>query len=304
MTVTADDGVPLAVRTFGSADAPLTVICIHGFCLRMESWIRLRLGSVLGAQTQVVFYDQRGHGRSGEGGNETYTIDQLGSDLDAVIRSLGTHTRIVLVGHSMGGMVAMAWARQHPRQLGSTVAGIGLLSTAASGVAESGLGRALRSPLSAALRLGVRWSPSMVDAVIGGARKLSATVARGGSRTGTVAMAAGAGSMLGRTPARTVAGFLPALASLDERRALPLLASIPALVLYGSADRVTPQHHSEDLAEQLPLAELVRVDGAGHLPLLECPQVVAAAIARLVSRVREDAKFAPVDDALCVARVR
>ncbi len=66
--ITTPDGVPLAVREVGPEDAPLTVVFAHGFCLRMGAFHfqRARLAEQWGAQVRMVFYDQRGHGQSGE----------------------------------------------------------------------------------------------------------------------------------------------------------------------------------------------------------------------------------------------
>ncbi|MGB8795336.1 MAG: alpha/beta hydrolase, partial [Mycobacterium sp.] len=63
--VTTPDGVPLAVREVGPADAPLTVVFAHGFCLRMGAFHfqRMRLSDEWGPQVRMIFYDQRGHGR-------------------------------------------------------------------------------------------------------------------------------------------------------------------------------------------------------------------------------------------------
>ena len=73
--VTTPDGVPLAVREVGPQDAPLTVVFAHGFCLRMGSFHfqRARLSEQWGPQVRMVFYDQRGHGQSGEASPDTYT---------------------------------------------------------------------------------------------------------------------------------------------------------------------------------------------------------------------------------------
>ena len=74
--VTTPDGVPLAVREVGPTDAPLTVVFAHGFCLRMGAFHfqRARLTEQWGAQVRMVFYDQRGHGQSGDAPPETYTV--------------------------------------------------------------------------------------------------------------------------------------------------------------------------------------------------------------------------------------
>ena len=85
--VTTTDGVPLAVREVGPTDAPLTVVFAHGFCLRMGAFYfqRARLSEQWGDQVRMVFYDQRGHGQSGEAPPDTHTVTQLGQDLESVL---------------------------------------------------------------------------------------------------------------------------------------------------------------------------------------------------------------------------
>src|SRR5689334_24696767 len=85
--VTTPDGVHLVVREVGPQDAPLTVVFAHGFCLRMGAFHfqRARLTDQWGAQVRMVFYDQRGHGQSGEASPDSYTVTQLGKDLETVL---------------------------------------------------------------------------------------------------------------------------------------------------------------------------------------------------------------------------
>ena len=68
------DGVPLAVREVGPTDVPLTVVFADEFCLRMGAFHfqRMRLSEEWGTGGTDDFYDQRGHGRSGEAPPETY----------------------------------------------------------------------------------------------------------------------------------------------------------------------------------------------------------------------------------------
>ncbi|BDB40669.1 hypothetical protein IWGMT90018_11150 [Mycobacterium kiyosense] len=135
LVVTTADGVPLAVRESGPEDAPLTLVFAHGFCLRMGAFHfqRMRLGEQWGPRVRMVFYDQRGHGQSGEAAPETYNLTQLGQDLEAVLRARVPRGPIVLVGHSMGGMTVLSHARQFPDQYGRRIVGVALISTAAEG---------------------------------------------------------------------------------------------------------------------------------------------------------------------------
>ena len=112
--VTTPDGVDLAVREVGPEHAPLTVVFAHGYCLRMGAFYfqRARLAEQWGPQVRMVFYDHRGHGQSAEASPDTYTVEQLGKDLETVLAVTAPKGPVVLVGHSMGGMTVLSHARQ------------------------------------------------------------------------------------------------------------------------------------------------------------------------------------------------
>ncbi|PTR24770.1 pimeloyl-ACP methyl ester carboxylesterase [Rhodococcus sp. OK519] len=262
--VESEDGVSLAVREYGPTDAPVTAVFVHGHCLHTHSWARLRshLTREWGTAVRMVFYDHRGHGESGSAPAHTYTIDQLGRDLEAVIRSTVPSGPIVLVGHSMGGMTALAYARQNPQTVGDRIVGVGLLSTAAGDITRSGLGRFLRHPLVSAFQFGVERMPRLSQRLI---------------------------SLVLDNPTSVVTmyGFLRSLVGFDESHSLARLAAIPSLVLGGTADMVTPFEHSVAIASNLPSAELVRLGGAGHSVILEQACEVAHALVRLVDRAVE-----------------
>ncbi|RVW01863.1 alpha/beta fold hydrolase [Rhodococcus xishaensis] len=259
--VEADDGVTLAVREYGDPDASVTVVFVHGHCLHTHSWARLRshLTREWGPSIRMVFYDHRGHGESDSAPAHTYTIDQLGRDLDTVIQAVAPDGPIVLVGHSMGGMATLAYTRQHPEVVGNRVVGVGLLSTAASGITRSGLGRFLRHPLVSALRFGAERMPRFAQ------------------RVASIALD-------NHTSVVTMYGFLRSLAGFDESESLAALGDIPSLVLGGTADLLTPFEHSVAIAANLHSAELVRLHDAGHSVILDQAAEVAHALVRLVTR--------------------
>ncbi|MBB5913870.1 pimeloyl-ACP methyl ester carboxylesterase [Nocardia transvalensis] len=289
VTVCADDGTPLAARVFGSPSAPLTVVFVHGHCLRTESWAFLReqLRRQWGEGTRMVFYDHRGHGESGAADPSTYTIDQLGHDLDAVLRTAAPAGPVVLIGHSMGAMVVLAYARLFPAAIGTRVIGIGLLAGAAGSLNSVGLARFLHRRAVSSLQAAVRRAPRAMQASKRLSRRIFEPMVRDAS-FGTLRvsprMVAVATAMLNDTPLLTMACFLDSLIRFDETATLRLLADLPTLVLAGSADIMIPFAHSVVLASQLGGAELVRLDGAGHSVILERADEVAAAVAALVER--------------------
>jgi pimeloyl-ACP methyl ester carboxylesterase len=285
--VTTPDGVHLTVREVGPTDAPVTVVFAHGFCLRMGAFHfqRMRLSEEWDSQVRMIFYDQRGHGRSGEAPPETYTITQLGKDLETVLQVIAPRGPIVLVGHSMGGMTVLSHARQFPEHYGSRITGAALISSAAEGVAKSPLGEILNNPALEAVRRAARSAPKLVQRGRTAARSVIGPVLRAASFTDkrvSPSIVAFSEKMMLSTPIPTMVEFLHALQVHDETAALATLAKIPTLIVCGDRDLVTPAEYSRKMAEVLPESELVVVARAGHLVLLDKPASVSDGLVRLV----------------------
>nr|WP_137148797.1 alpha/beta hydrolase [Mycolicibacterium sp. CR10] len=287
--VTTPDGVPLAVREVGPESAPLTVVFAHGFCLRMGSFHfqRARLSEQWGDQVRMVFYDQRGHGQSGEAPPETYTVEQLGQDLESVLAVMAPRGPVVLVGHSMGGMTVLSHARQYPQRYPTRIVGAALISSAAEGVSRSPLGEILKNPALEAVRFAARYAPKTVHRGRGAARKVIGPILRAasyGDEKISPSVVAFTERMMHDTPIATLVEFLHALEVHDETAGLETLNKIPTLVACGDHDMLTPMEYSQEMADALAKSELVIVGGAGHLVQLEQPEIIDDALVRLVER--------------------
>ncbi|HEY7051929.1 MAG TPA: alpha/beta hydrolase [Mycobacterium sp.] len=287
--VTTGDGVALAVREVGPADAPVTVVFAHGFCMCMGAFHfqRARLEREWGDQVRMVFYDQRGHGQSARAPIETYTVEQLGRDLESVLAVTAPRGPVVLVGHSMGGMTVLSHARQFPQCYGGRVVGAAVISSAAEGVSRSPLGEILKNPALEALRFATRYSPKLVHRARGSARALISPVFRTaayGDERISPSVVAFSEKMIHDTPVETMVEFLHALEVHDEHAGLKALARVPTLIACGDRDLLTTVAGSREMAEALPKSELVVVSGAGHLVELERPEVIDEALVRLVER--------------------
>ncbi|WUD66613.1 alpha/beta hydrolase [Nocardia sp. NBC_00508] len=298
-TVSTADGVALAVREYGPRDADLTVVLVHGHCLRTASWTYVRdalLRRYTGAR--VVCYDHRGHGDSAAASRRTYNLEQLGHDLRDVLDAVAPSGPVVLVGHSMGGMTALTYAGQRPHEIGTRIVGVALIATAANGLADAGFGRLLRNPVVSVFQAAVRRAPGAMHRAKLLACKVLAPVIRTaefGDRKVSPRVLALANAMRNQTPIVTMASFLSAFMAYDQTDVLPVLATIPTLVLCGSADLMTPPSHSVAIAAAVEYSDLVMVDGAGHSVILEQPGQVAEAIGRLMTRAGgrvEDADLA------------
>ncbi len=289
VVVTTPDGVPLAVREVGPADARLTVVFAHGFCLRMGAFHfqRARLAEQWGDQVRMVFYDQRGHGMSGDAPPDTFTVPQLGQDLESVLAVMAPRGPVVLVGHSMGGMTVLSHARQFPKRYPNRIVGAAMIASAAEGVSRSPLGEVLRNPALEAARFAVRYAPKTVNHGRGAARSIIGPVLRAasyGDEKVSRSVVAFSEKMMHETAMTTMVGFLHALEVHDETAGLQTLAKVPTLIACGDHDLLTPMEYSQDMAVALPKSELVIVEGAGHLVQLEQPEIIDDALVRLVER--------------------
>lgn len=287
--LTTPDGIPLSVREVGPENAPLTVVFVHGFCNCMGAFHfqRARLAEQWGPQVRMVFYDHRGHGQSAEAAPDTYTVEQLGQDLETVLRVMAPRGPVVLVGHSMGGMAVLAHARQHPDRYPSRIVGVALIATAAEGVSRSPLGEILQNPALEAAKFAARYAPKTFSRGRGAARSVLSPILRAasyGDAKVSPAVVAFTERMMHDTPVTTLVEFLHALEVHDETAALPTLAKVPTLIACGDRDLLTPVENSQEMAAALPKSELVVVGGAGHLVHLEQPDAVNDALVRLVER--------------------
>lgn len=263
LVVPTADGVDLAVTVAGPADGPAVVLS-HCWTGSRAVWAGVAHRLAAGGH-RVVLYDQRGHGRSSTPDAEP-TIGHLADDLRAVLEATDV-TDAVLVGHSMGGMSIQSYALEHPDHFAERARGVVLVATAARVLGRRAV------------------PPAVVQRVLGDGRQEW-------TRRGTVGRAMVRGSLgqgalpehveltragFADTSGTARAGFLVAMASMDLRPALPTMA-VPATVLVGTRDTLTPLPLGRQLADELPDAELVVLPGAGHMLPLEAPDRIVDAV--------------------------
>jgi pimeloyl-ACP methyl ester carboxylesterase len=287
---------PRRRRLFGrKAPAPVTVVFSHGYCLNQDSWHFQR--AALRGVVRTVHWDQRSHGRSGRGVAQTkdgtpVSIDQLGQDLKTVIDAAVPEGPIVLVGHSMGGMTVMALAERYPDLVRERVVAAALVGTSSGRLGEVNFGLPVAG-VNAVRRVlpGVLKALGQQAALVERGRRATADLFAGiikrysfASRDVDPAIVRFAERMIEGTPIDVVAEFYPAFTEHDKTEALAYFTELPVLVLAGVGDMVTPSEHSEAIADLLPDAELVLVPDAGHLVMLEHPEVVIDRLADLLMR--------------------
>jgi pimeloyl-ACP methyl ester carboxylesterase len=291
-TVTTDDGVPLHVEVDGVAAAEVTVVFSHGFTARLAEWELQR--RALRNRARLVFWDQRGHGRSGWTPLTKATIDRTGRDLGEVLDATTPTGPVVLAGHSMGGMSIMALARQRPDLFGGRVVGVFLLATSAGGLVETGvLGLALKLVRRLGLLpLYLRFL-QLIAPLLERFRRRGTAVGRRVTRRllfgendahpHDVRLVQ---SLLEETPFPVTMAFYATFLDHDETAALEVLRRVPVTVVAATHDRLTPAAHGRRIADVLgDGAELIVVPGAGHSVNLTRAQIVDDALNALMDRV-------------------
>jgi pimeloyl-ACP methyl ester carboxylesterase len=295
--VRADDGVDLHVEVDGpfpddrrgGSRPPVTIVFCHGLALNRHSWHYQRRD--LGDLGRLVFWDQRGHGRSARGPSEHATIDQLGQDLLAVLDATAPKGPVVLVGHSMGGMTIMALADQHPELFGDRVIGVALIATSPGRLAEvtfgvpAAAGRALRRIAPGALTA-LNRRPALVSRGrrLGSDIEFVLTKRYSFSTDVPPSLVRFVQQMHDSTPLDVLAELFPAFDAHDKLEALEVLNGVETLILAGERDQMTPADHSREMVERVPGAELAIVPDAGHLVMLEHHDVVTDHLRSLVER--------------------
>jgi pimeloyl-ACP methyl ester carboxylesterase len=291
LTVTADDGAALAGYADGPEDAPVTLVLAHGWTLDASAWQQQADDLSRDGAVRVIRYDQRGHGRSGNGSGP-WSIDLLGQDLAAVIEQAAPSGPVVLGGHSMGGMTIMALAAARPELIAERVAGALLTSTSAGQLDPRGRPGAplllrvqghVQSAFFGYCSRTAERSERIRAHLPGPERGLNPFLVKRylyGPQAPRAAVLAGA-RMINECPMTAVADWYPPLMRHDKAGALGALRTLPVEVVVGSGDRLTPVVHSRRLVDELPQAALHIEPDCGHMLLVERPDVVTTRLRKL-----------------------
>lgn len=209
------------------------------------------------ATHRIIRYDKRGHGLS-EVTPAPYSIDDHIGDLAALLDGLGVKSAII-VGLSVGGVIAQGLAAARPDLVKAVV-----LSNTAHKI---GTQDSWNARIDTVMANGIG---HIGDAVM----KLWFTPAFHKNHTEDLA---GCRNMLVRTPVEGYAGTCAALRDADMTASTKAL-KIPVLCIGGDQDGSTPPDLVRSMAALITGAEFVIIPGSGHIPCIEQPEAMAAAI--------------------------
>ncbi|MGO9907823.1 MAG: alpha/beta fold hydrolase [Solirubrobacteraceae bacterium] len=271
--------------TYVQAGSGPVLLLIHGIAGSLENWQAVI--EPLARGNTVVAPDLPGHGGSAPGGGD-YSLGALAAALRDLLVALG-HEHATLVGHSLGGGVAMQFAYQFPELTERLVL-----------VASGGLGPEVSVILRAA-------------ALPGADRFIAATAALGNTVGTKVARGLGAVGLRPSTDVAEVARGYASLVDRDRRAAFLatlrgvvgtggqrvhagdrfyLAEGMPVLIIWGARDSIIPAQHGQNAHEAIVGSRLEIFEGVGHLPQLEAPGLFIAALERFIAET-EPARIDP-----------
>lgn len=279
-TVRGASGAELALSHYGQPDAP-TLLFTHGWGADRRDW-EDAIG-MLAPRFHVVAWDLPGLGASTSGGNDQ-SMQAMAADLDSVVSSLARRP-VVLIGHSIGGMLNIEYARRFPQKLGREVRAIVQANTTFTNPIETKKGaelsRKLQKPVFEPLLHVVEWTSPLV-------RMLGWLAYQSGLAHLQLAMQSFAGNetreqlddmakyFYHSSPGVIARGVLGML-HWDGSDVLPKI-DVPTLIISGDEDTTTLPAASDRMQRDIRASRRLSVGGAAHLGPVERYKVYGDAI--------------------------
>ena len=282
------DGSVLQVEFFGPEDGQ-PIILSHGWGPNSTIWYYAKRH--LSDRFRVIVWDLPGLGKSTKPHNNDHSVEKYARDLEAVV-SIAGDKPVILLGHSMGGMINLTFCRLFPEQLGTRVAGLILVDTTYTNPVKtcilSGLVRKLQKPLLepvlylTTLLWPLAWAMTWLS-YLNGSLYISVELSgfTGDETRGQLSFA-GLLSALG-SPEVLARGTL-GMFKFDETDTLAKI-HVPVLVICGDVDIATKPVASDRMIAELPNAERFTLQPGGHMALMERNQQFATAVSTFGDRI-------------------
>lgn len=259
-----------------SGDGP-AVLFIHGLTNSSRSWARLV--DTLNTDHRIVAPDLHGHGASAKPVGD-YSLSAHAATLRDLLDRLRID-HVTLVGHSLGGDIALQFCYLFPERVNRLVL-----------VSSGGLGRSVSPLLRAATLPGAEWVLPLIasDWVRVRAEAVGKKLARTGWRPSADVTQAWRG-FTSLADADSRRAFLattrsvidPGGQTVSAHHHLPMVATIPTLVVWGTRDRMIPAWHATTAHQAFPGSRVELFVGAGHFPHLDEPARFAQLLRNFLS---------------------
>jgi 3-oxoadipate enol-lactonase len=243
------------------------VVLLHGFPLSSAIWNEQR--QRLGDHYRVITPDLRGHGHS-PAPMGVYEMDLLARDVFALLDSLAV-TKAVIMGHSMGGYVALAAWKLAPERF----LALGLIDSQAG--ADTPEGREGR--YKTADKVAIGGSKVVADSMV--PRLFSPDLPPDEPVIEQVR------AIIMATKPDGIIGSLNGMAVRPDSSPILPTINVPVLIVTGDKDQIISPQKGDAMASAIPGATLATVESAGHMPMLEQPQATTMAMRNFLDEIGE-----------------
>lgn len=239
------------------------LVLVHGFPFDGSIW-REQLEEV-GNEARVIAVDLPGFGQSQALPGEDVSIDDYADAIARWANEAGID-KLAIAGHSMGGYVALAFARRHPQML----AGLGLVATRPG--ADTEQARQGRYKLIEEVKQ--RGQQAVVDSML--PRLVSER-----TRQERPEVADQVRDVMLRQSSQAMIAAMRAMSNRPDSTPSLGQIQVPTAVIGGADDAIIPAADEDLMATTIPGATQVRIDGSGHMPMLEQPGRLSEALRNL-----------------------
>ncbi|MCB9557650.1 MAG: alpha/beta hydrolase [Deltaproteobacteria bacterium] len=268
-TIVADDGTSIAYQVYGQGPA---VVFANGLGGDFSTWRHQY--RALGNGRRIISWDYRGLFRSETPrDSSTYSLTWQARDLERILEAEGV-TRALFCGWSMGVQVNFEYYRRRPEQF----AGLVVLNGTAGAPFATAFGLPLMSVVVRLLVDSLRMLSPALTPLIGYVARwpgLCAVLKRLGAAAPSLDEQVFA-DIAEQFATIDIDAYLRTFGELGAHDARDVLSavSVPALIVTGSKDFMTPEHTARSMAETIPNARYLCVDGATHYTAVEFPELV------------------------------
>ncbi len=253
------------IHTITSGKGKTTILLAHGYGFTHLEW-NIIVEELIKLNYKTIVFDQRGHGKSTIGKNGI-SSESMASDYKNLIEYFHLEN-CILVGHSMGGFLAMKFLLDNPEMQHKQIKSSVLMATFAGDVNKNNFQNRLQIPLikTGILQKLIKWKP----------------IGEQFSKT-----------LLGENPDPEIINWIPGeFLKQDHSKLVPILKAfgeesyydrlknigVPCAVVIGDRDATTPPFHTNDIVKNIPNATRIDVIGKGHCLNVEAPEEIIKAI--------------------------
>lgn len=289
LRVRRQDGSELHIECYGPPNAT-QIVMIHGWGLDSEEWYYAK--KELSRNHRLIVWDLPGLGKSASPADRDWSLDKLARDLDAVIDAT-SQKPVVLLGHSIGGMIVLTYCKLFPQKVATQVSGLVLAHSTFTNPIRTTRGAAIleviQKPIIEPLCYLMIWLSPLVwlmnwlSYINGSAHRSTESSSFSGNETrGQLDFLAKYYTVA--SPAVVARGFLGMMRTYDATNVLPTIP-VPTLVVAGDKDNTCIPEASMHMAATIPNARLVMLSPARHCGLFEHHEAFHQEVANFVSNI-------------------